>query len=309
MTSLTRLALAPADVERCKAILAEGSKSFAAASRILPRRVRDPAAVFYAFCRVADDAVDDSHDPGQAVARLAARLDRVFAGAPERDPVDRALAGVVDRFELPRPLFDALLEGFAWDAEGRVYEDLSGVLDYSARVASAVGVVMALLMGVRSEQAIARASDMGGAMQLTNIARDVGEDAARGRLYLPRNWMIEEGVDPDAFLERPVFSPELGRVVERLLGEAACLYARGDAGVHLLPRDCRPSIRAARLIYSDIGRVIRRADFDSLSRRAYVSKGRKLWLLFRAYLGSTPLSDADAPPQREFRFLVDAVGE
>lgn len=307
MAASTALAVTRSDVQICKDILAEGSKSFNAASKILPARIRDSASVFYAFCRVADDAVDDSGDPARAVEMLTRRLDRIYADTPDADPVDRALTGVIAGHEIPRTLFDALIEGFWWDAEGREYEDLSGVLDYSARVASAVGAVMTLIMGVRHRDALARACDMGGAMQLTNIARDVGEDAGRGRLYLPRTWLVEEGLDPEAFVREPAFGPQVARVIERLLAEARRLYERGDAGVPFLPSDCRPSIRAARLIYSDIGRVIARANHDSLSQRAYVSTFRKLWLVLRAYLPSGDADQAQAPVQPEFAFLVDAV--
>ena len=133
-------------------------------------------------------------------------------------PADRALADVVQQFAIPRTLLDALIEGFAWDAEGRRYEDISSVYAYSARVAATVGAMMTLLMGVRDPDLLARACDLGVAMQLSNIARDVGEDAANGRLYLPREWLREEGLDPDAWLAKPVWSPALGRVVSRLAG-------------------------------------------------------------------------------------------
>lgn len=307
MTASTALVPAVSDVEACRAILADGSKSFDAASKLLPKRIRDPAAVFYAFCRVADDAVDESPDPAAAVEGLRSRLDQVFAATPRPDPVDRALSAVVRQYQLPRVLFDALIEGFEWDADGRTYEDLSDVLAYSARVASAVGVVMTLLMGVRDPRAIARACDMGGAMQLTNIARDVGEDAGRGRLYLPRQWLVGEGIDPVAFVREPRFDPALARVVARLLDEAARLYRRGDAGVAFLPADCRPSIRAARAIYSDLGRVIAHAGHDSVTRRAYVSTPRKIWLVLRAYLPRRSAEDPAADPLPEFAFLVDAT--
>ncbi len=237
--------LRPDDVEACKAMLAAGSKSFSAASLLLPRHVRVPAAVFYAFCRVADDAVDESGDPDGAVVMLRGRLDRVFAGTPDDDPVDRSLAVIVARHRLPRAVFDALIDGFVWDAAGREYETLSEVVAYSARVASTIGVIMTLLMGVRDRDTLARACDLGVAMQLTNIARDVGEDAERGRIYLPRAWMREAGVDPEAFLAKPEFSPALGEVVRRLLEHADELYVRAEAGIPRLPRNCRPSIRAA----------------------------------------------------------------
>ena len=300
------------DLARCREILRDGSKSFYAASRILPRRVRDPASAVYAFCRVADDAVDDAA-PGsafEAVERLRARLDRVYADRPDEHPIDRALAGVVSRHALPRTGLDALLEGFLWDAEGRRYEDLSGVLAYSARVASAVGVVMTWLMGPRDPRVLARACDLGAAMQLTNICRDVGEDARNGRVYLPLSWMRDAGIDPDGWLKEPKFSEALGAVVERVLREADALYAKGDLGVAMLPRDCRPSIRAAGLIYADIGRVVRARGCDSVSARAVVSGRRKLALVARASLAVFSVSrqpgEGDPPPLDEVRFLIGA---
>lgn len=302
------------DLARCREILRDGSKSFYAASRILPARVRDPASAVYAFCRVADDAVDEA-EPGsahEAVERLRARLDRVYADRPDDHPIDRALAGVVSRYELPRTAPEALLEGFAWDAAGRRYEDLSGVLSYSARVASAVGVIMTWLMGSRSPGVLARACDLGAAMQLTNICRDVGDDARIGRIYLPLSWLRDVGIYPDEWLRAPMFTPALAGVVERLLREADSLYERADAGVAMLPRDCRPSIRAARLVYSDIGRVIRRRRFDSVSSRAVVSGGRKLSLIARASLAAFSASrepgEGDPPPLDEVRFLIAPAG-
>jgi phytoene synthase len=192
------------DLAACRAILAQGSKSFALASRLLPARVRDPAAALYAFCRVADDAVDDAGADAQAaLAELERRLDRMVSGEPIDHPVDRALSRVMKDHGLPRGPIDALLEGFAWDVEGRRYETLEDLYGYGARVAGTVGVAMTILMGPRAPLTLARACDLGVAMQLTNIARDVGEDARNGRLYLPRAELRRHGVDPDAFLARP----------------------------------------------------------------------------------------------------------
>lgn len=293
------------DLAVCKALLAQGSKSFSAASWLLPRRMRDDAAAFYAFCRVADDAVDDSGDPARAVARLHVRLDRIFADQPEDDAVDRALARVVLRHEMPKAPFSALLEGFEWDAQERRYRTLSDVLAYSARVASAVGVVMTYLMGVRDRDTLARACDLGAAMQLTNICRDVGEDAGRRRIYVPEDWLEDEGLNLEAWLAAPSFEPAVARAVERLLDEAARLYARAQSGIGALPSDCRPAIRAAGLIYADIGRVVRERGFDSVSGRARVGLPRKLWLLARAWWqAGDPEGGLDAAPLPEVEFLL-----
>jgi phytoene synthase len=296
-----------ADLAACREILAKGSKSFRAASRLLPARVRGPAAVVYAFCRLADDTVDAATG---SVSDLRATLAGVFSGESSDSPVDRALAAVVADHRLPRAPFDALLEGLAWDAAGRRYQTISDVYAYSARVAASVGVLMTLLMERRDLPTLARACDLGVAMQLTNIARDVGEDAGRARLYLPAAWLREEGVDPDAWRRRPSHCAALGRVVARLLGHADALYRRADRGIPLLPRDCRPAIRAARLVYADIGREIARRGFDSVSGRARTGPVRKALLVLRACaaLATAPGPACVEPPLEEARFLVDAVG-
>lgn len=276
---------AAADLAACRAILAAGSKSFAMASLLLPARVRAPAAAVYAFCRVADDAVDDADDPRSGLAGLRDRLDAIVAGRPRADPVDRALARVVAEHALPREPFDALLEGFAWDVEERRYDELEDVIAYGARVAGTVGVIMTYLMGPRDPQVLARACDLGVAMQLTNIARDVGEDARRGRLYLPARWLDGPERDPAWIAREGTAAPRVRRAVERLVSEADAIYARADLGVPMLPRDCRPAIRAARLIYSDLHRAIRHQRYDTVSSRAVVGKGRKIRLALRS-LGS-----------------------
>lgn len=298
------------DLQACEALMRDGSRSFFAASRVLPVRLRAPAAALYAFCRVADDAIDLSDDRATALADLCVRLDAVYAGCPRPIVADRALAHVVQACHIPRALLDGLLEGFAWDAEGRRYRTLEDLHAYAARVAGTVGAMMALVMDTRGAAALARACELGVAMQLTNIARDVGEDARHGRLYLPLDWLAEAGVDVQAWMAEPVFGPGIAAVVQRLLAEADRLYARSEQGVASLPRDCRPAIMGARLVYAEIGREIEAAGLDSVNRRAVVSDGRKLALLARAstaWLHAGTQAEAEAPPLEAVRFLVDAV--
>jgi len=309
-TSGARLHASPADWAACRKAIREGSQSFHTASLLLPKRVREPAFAIYAFCRDADDAVDSGARKRLAVAELQQRLDALYAGQPANSPTDRAFADTVRRFGLPKALPQALLEGLEWDDRGRAYETISEVYDYAARVASAVGAMMTLLMGVRSTEALARACDLGVAMQLSNIARDVGEDARMGRVYLPRAWLAEAGVDTEALLAKPAFSPELGAVVARLLGTAEWFYRRADPGIALLPAKCRPGIYAARLIYRDIGRAIAANGFDSVSDRAVVSRTRKLLLLGWAGLltvGGPRPRRAREPALAETHFLLQAV--
>jgi phytoene synthase len=303
----------PNQQQACRALMRDGSKSFFLASLALPRRVRAPATALYAFCRVADDAIDRSAEPALALRSLRNRLDAIYAGAPGHDIADRALAEVVVDKDLPRPLLDALLEGFAWDAEGRRYETLEDLQAYGARVAGAVGAMMALVMETRDACSLARACELGVAMQLTNIARDVGEDARNGRLYLPQTWLREAGIDPEAWLAAPQFDARLATVIQRLLTAADALYARAECGVAGLPRSCRPAIQAARLVYADIGHRLAAAGLDSVHHRAVVGTPRKLALMLRSCSalwvapGHPMAAGSASAALPAVRFLVDAA--
>lgn len=298
-----------ADLAACRALLKGGSRSFFAASLLLPPSVKAPAGALYAFCRLADDAIDLSEAKEAALAGLRERLDRAYAGRPLPIPADRALAELVQAYAIPRALPEALLEGLAWDAGFRQYDTIEDLHAYAARVAGSVGVMMALIMGTRDAAALARAADLGTAMQLTNIARDVGEDLFAGRLYLPRAWLAEAGLDPAALLLAPAFSPPLGRVVARLLAEADRLYARAETGIAALPAGCRPGIAAARHIYAEIGRAVERQGLDSVSRRAVVPGHRKAALLAAALAtAARPPALDRAAPLAANRFLVDCIG-
>jgi phytoene synthase len=302
-----------ADGAHCRQAIRTGSRSFHLASQLLPQSMRWSAHAMYAFCREADDAIDEAEDPELAIAGMYERLNLIYAGTPADFAADRAFADIVGRFAIPRCVPDALLEGFCWDTMGRKYETLSDVVSYAVRVASTVGVMMTLVMGRRERNVLARAADLGIAMQLTNIARDVGEDARNGRLYLPRQMLLEAGLDPDAWLAEPRFCPEVASVTRQLLAVADEFYARGEAGIENLPRRCRSAIRAAGVIYAEIGREIERNGLDSVTRRAVTSRKRKLALLgqiiikpararysFNRATGALPEAD-------EASFLLDAV--
>ena len=301
------------DVAACHALMRGGSKSFFLASLALPSRVRAPAAALYAFCRVADDAIDGAEDPARALELLQRRLDAIYAGAPGPELADIAMAAVVHEMGLPRALPEALLEGFAWDTLGRDYETIEDLHDYGARVAGAVGAMMALVMETREPCALARACELGVAMQLTNIARDVGEDARMGRLYLPARWMREAGLDPRRWLAAPRFDERIAQVIARVLAEADRLYARAECGVSALPRACRPAIQAARLVYAEIGHELARRGHDSVNQRTVVALPRKLARLLQASAsiviapGRPVSAGAASAPLHAVRFLVDAA--
>ena len=297
-----------ADLAVAKTLLRHGSHSFFAASLLLPSRVGDSAVALYAFCRVADDAIDLGTDRPAALARLTERLDAVYRGAPEPRAVDRAFAATVAAHDIPHALPAALIEGLAWDAAGRRYPDFAALLDYAARVAGSVGVMMALVMGVREPAALARAAALGMAMQLTNIARDVGEDARAGRLYLPLDWLGEAGIAADRFVAAPCHGPAIAAVTARLLAEADLLYANGAQGICRLPLACRPAIAAARAIYAAIGGKVAAAGYDSIGQRAYVTTAEKLRLLARSTMAALlPGRLTAQPPLPQAEFLLATI--
>ncbi len=270
------------DEKACSAAIRRGSKSFHLASLLLPAQTRQAARALYAFCRHSDDLIDDPRSGMPALTRLRQRLDLIYDGDPAPFACDRAFSRVVHDHAIPKPVVEALLDGFAMDLEGRRHETIDDVKAYATCVASSVGLMMASVMGVRDRAALARAADLGIAMQLTNIARDVGEDARNGRLYLPLDWLGEQSIDAEAFLREPRFSPALGAVVERLLDEAARHYRLGHAGIRSLPKPCRHAIRTAALVYEAIGTSIAANGYDSVSKRATTGLGTKIGLMIRA---------------------------
>ncbi len=297
-----------ADLSDCRQVLKEGSHSFFAASLLLPSEYAEPITALYAFCREADDAIDLADDPSNGLLALSTRLRRLYDGKPDNSSADRAFSEVVREYAIPYTLPAALLEGFAWDVGGRRYQTMSDTYAYATRVAGTVGAMMAILMGVRRTEVLSRACDLGVAMQLTNIARDVGEDARNGRIYMPADRLVANGVNVDAWQKNPVNNAGIRATVAELLAAADNLYARSEWGISQLPARVRPAIFAARLIYAEIGREIERNALDSVSRRAVVSHRRKLRLLARSLHRSFGAAqDFNMPPLRETRFLLDAV--
>ncbi len=270
--------------QEARAILGRGSKSFALAGMLLGRRTRDDAAVLYAWCRRADDRVDDvdAEHAKAALQKLRRELDDLFEGRVCA-PLDVALHELVSRRGIPRDYFHALLDGFAMDARGTTYRTLSELDLYAYRVAGVVGLMMCHVLGVRDDRCLGAAAHLGMAMQLTNIARDVAEDFARGRQYLPAELLSE------AELFEAVRSREGGQrvslAVAVVLRRADAYYRSGLAGIADLGWRDALAIGAAGRIYRAIGSIIARRRFDVLAGRAVVSLPRKLVLALVALVG------------------------
>jgi phytoene synthase len=256
--------------------------SFYLAMRILGRDQRDAMFAIYSFCRNVDDIADGDAPRPERLAQLREwrdDIDALYRG--EARPRTVHLASPLAQFGLAREDFHAMLEGMEMDARGDTYERWDQLLAYCFRVASTVGLMMTRVMGYRGDVALLRAADLGVAMQLTNIARDVGEDARRGRVYLPRTLLEEHAADARRFAEGPADEGARAAVRE-LLHRADAHYRAADLGVPLLPRGCRLAIASSRAIYSEIGAAVARNGYDSITTRAYVPLPRKLLLVASA---------------------------
>lgn len=297
-------------IERCRAIIASRSRSFDLASRLLPPPARDRAVVVYAWCRRADDAIDDapSGAASGALRALRGELDRIYAGRDHGDPVLDAFAEVARDARIPQSYPQELLAGMEMDVSGHRYRSGADLRLYCYRVAGVVGLMMCHVLGVRDDRALDNAVHLGVAMQLTNICRDVMEDWERGRLYLPDDLLTDCGAGAlRHHLGRPFPEREraaVGRAVRILLAHAERHYASGDQGLAALPWRSALAVRTARLVYAAIGGRIAAADHDVAAGRAIVSGPRKLGLVAAA----TALSAAEAPARVRDRRPARAPG-
>ena len=273
--------------------MAAGSRSFSLASRLMDPRTREGTVLLYGWCRYCDDVIDGQtlgHDQrfgsrGNAADRLAQLQEltqAACAGRPGHDPVFQGLAEVVRRHSIPPALVMEHLAGFAMDVHGTHYERLDDVLLYCWRVAGVVGVMMARIMGVAHEETLDRACDLGLAFQLTNIARDVLEDADIGRVYLPAEWLAAEGIAGVPELRAGANRAGLARVAARLVDEAEPYYLSARVGIADLPMRCAWSIATARSVYRRIGYEVVRRGARAWDARVATGTSEKLWFLARS---------------------------
>lgn len=270
-----------AAVAHCARVIADGSKSFALAARLFDRATMAAAFSLYGWCRYCDDQID-SFTGNREAAEERLRLLReqthaAFTGQPQKDPVFVAFQYVTAKYEIPSHYPLELLEGMAMDVRSQRYETLEELLLYCYRVAGTVGLMMAHIMGVSDEKALKHATDMGTAMQLTNIARDVIEDAESGRVYLPLTWLVETGLPVEGILQ-PMHRGKLADLTQRLLETAEGYYVSGRAGLPYLSWRCGCAVAAAQNVYREIGRMVRRRGSRAWDHRTYTSTARKVVL-------------------------------
>jgi phytoene synthase len=265
----------------------KGSKSFAAAAALFDAETRADAEMLYAWCRHCDDVIDGQtlghgmspvEDAPARLAALYAQTRAVLVGEPPADPQFAAFQTVAQRRQIPERYALDMIDGFAMDVEGRRYQTLDELLDYCWGVAGVVGTMMALVMGVRPDQLsiLRRAQDLGLAFQLTNIARDIVEDARNDRIYVPRAWLAEFGV-PETAVADPAHRAAVATIASRLVHAAEPYYASARWGLRDLPLRCAWAIAAARGVYRQIGLDVVRVGDKAWDERVVVSGRMKLW--------------------------------
>jgi len=259
-------------------IITRSSRSFSIASSFLPAAVRADVLALYAWCRSVDDAVDraTSHsEAARALEQFEADLIRCQRGDTLQQPASQWIQPLIVARRIEVRHARELIEGMRMDLEGFSVETEADLLRYCYHAAGTVGLMMTSLMGVTDRAADRHAIALGIAMQLTNIARDVREDADRGRSYLPSI--------PRVFDVAP---GQVQAAVADLLELAEDRYGVALEGLHYLPRRCRCSIRIALEVYREIGREIQRRGYRVLEGRTVISKCRLIWVATRASLAS-----------------------
>lgn len=266
-----------------------GSKSFATAARLFDARTRQSAMMLYAWCRHCDDVIDgqllghgqvggDRSSGEPRLERLIELTERAYAGERMQEPAFAALQQVARRHRVPHELPLEHLAGFRMDVQGHRYHSLDDTLPYCYRVAGVVGLMMAQVMGVRDEATLDRACDLGMAFQLTNIARDIVEDARIGRVYLPDDWLVEAGIPADEIL-LPAHRPALAGLAARLVELAEPYYLSATHGLRDLPLRSAWAIATAHGVYRQIGIEVTARGAAAWDSRVSTGRGQKLQFL------------------------------
>ncbi len=283
----------PILVAHARDSIARGSKSFRAASRLFDPVTRERAWLLYAWCRACDDIADGqdhggtmsaTDDPQARLAEIETLTDRALLNIGRLPPAFEGLAVVAKECAIPRRYMDDLIAGFALDARGWRPQTEADLMRYCYHVAGSVGCMMALVMGIAPDDkaTLARACDLGLAFQLANIARDIAEDAAAGRCYLPADWLADAGIAP-ADIMAPATRPALAQLARRLAMLAARYEESARHGTPALPRRSAWAVLSAAAIYGAIARKVAAQPERALEKRIFTSKAEKLGHVLNAW--------------------------
>jgi phytoene synthase len=269
----------------CQEKAAQSGSSFYYSFLFLPKEKREAITALYAFCREVDDAVDECSDAAIARTKLAwwrRELADTYAGNPQH-PVSKALLPAIKRHDLAIEQFQEIIDGMEMDLDQNRYADFKALHLYCYRVASVVGQLAATLFGYQERQTLKYAHDLGLAFQLTNIIRDVGEDARRNRIYLPQDELARFGVTEQDILQRRA-TPAFNKLMEFQVERVQQIYAQAFQHLPRVDRRAqRPGLVMA-AIYQALLSEIEREQFQVLNQRTSLTPLRKLWIAWKTWV-------------------------
>ncbi|MBT7753239.1 MAG: phytoene/squalene synthase family protein [Gammaproteobacteria bacterium] len=277
------------------AMIREGSKSFSGASKLLDSSSKESAILLYSWCRYCDDQIDNqilginqqsnenNLDAVEIVKIMEKKTQDAINDIPSEAIEFEALRRVLQKHGIPQQYPLEHLQGFRMDAKKKQYHSITDTLEYCYHVAGVVGIMMAYIFGIRDSKIIERAADLGIAFQLTNIARDVIEDAKMGRVYLPSEWLAEYDIKPGSILETNN-RVKLFLVIKKLLDVSEQYYESANIGITHLPLRIRWGIKVALSVYRQIGIKIRTLGSNAWNQRVYVKRPYKLFLAVKYFL-------------------------
>jgi phytoene synthase len=267
----------------CENVARTQAKNFYVTFLLLSRDQRRAMCAIYAFMRYCDDLSDDAGiaDRAAAIAAWSDDLKATLAGKPPDNPIWPAFADAVQRYKIPHQYFHDMIAGVSSDLEPRTIETFDDLYGYCYQVASVVGLTIIHIFGFDSPEALKLAEKCGIAFQLTNILRDVREDAENSRIYWPSEDLARFGVSPEG-LRGPVLTPALKNLLSFEAKRARTFYAESAPLIGMVHTGSRASLRALIGIYSRLLDKIVAADFDVLSRRVRVPTWEKMWILLRS---------------------------
>ncbi len=278
----------------CRAITRYHAKTFYLATRFLPNDKQRGIFAIYGMCRYLDNLVDEAEDLireekltlseiDEKLDNFRKDLDKVYSGYTVDDPILFAYADSLKRYKVAKELPLLLMEGVRQDLEISRFENFQQIYDYSYKVASVVGLMTIEVFGYSTNEAVERATDLGIAMQLTNILRDVGEDLERGRIYLPKEDLNRFDVSEEELFAKEK-SEKFIDLMKFQIARARKYYERAFEGIEMLDKDSRLPVYLAHRNYSRILEKIEENDYDVFNKRAYLNQSEKLYILPKVLL-------------------------
>ncbi len=268
----------------CMSLFKVHARSFYFASRYLDEKDRQSFAALYAFCRLADDFADEIDIPAETIEEeldaLKDIVERMNQGEIFDHPVLRAFEDTMRKYKIPLKYLNELIEGVRLDINLKEIKTVQELEKYCYHVASTVGVMLCYVMGATDAKTIERAIDLGQALQITNILRDIDEDFKNGRIYIPLETRQQFRVTRDDF-EKDEVSPNFKWLIKHMIALADSYYAKAEIGIQDLPPAAAFTVKVASRVYAEIMNEIKKMDYQVFKQRAIVPKWKKLWIAYK----------------------------